>query len=300
MSLTPTRDETIIDDNDGQSEDEEEEFEEEEDIEAVVVVAKNHPVLEPGIENIFEDDARGHLEDILDTMLEKEFTEYQDGLRVTSTQLPQRYLNCRDVVIDWLSEVVEEYDWFGKDSLACAVVYMDRYMSLVPMLHRSKYQLLGCACLLIAGKREEREGILPELQDLKDLTDNTYTVEEINLMELAVLNTLQWDLACTHAKRFLDLMLEYENVGGAVDTDERVPQYAQFFIEVAIKDLGSFESYQPSIVASAALATSRHLLHQSKEWPQELATLIQYSRQEIAPCRNAFLAWYAQLEDDGQ
>lgn len=144
--------------------------------------------------------------------------------------------------------------------------------------------------------------MLPLLKELADLMEYTYSVEEINMMQLAVLNTLQWDLTCTHAKRFLDLMLEYESVGGAevVDTDERIPQYAQFFIEVAIKDLVSFESYQPSIVASAALATSRRLLHQREEWPQELATLIQYSEQDIAPCRNAFLAWYAQLEDDEQ
>lgn len=154
MSLTPTRDETIIDDNDEQSGEEEEEEEEEfggEEEEEQEVAVESHPESEPEIENIFEDDVRDHLEDILDTMLEKEYTEYQDGLRVTSAQLPQRYLNCRDVVIDWLSEVAEEYDWFGKDSLACAVVYMDRYISLAPMLHRNKYQLLGSACLLIAG-----------------------------------------------------------------------------------------------------------------------------------------------------
>lgn len=55
----------------------------------------------------------------------------------------------REVLIDWLVEVAEEYK-FVSDTLYLTVAYIDRYLSSGD-LNRNRLQLLGVSCMFIAA-----------------------------------------------------------------------------------------------------------------------------------------------------
>jgi len=61
--------------------------------------------------------------------------------------------SMRAILVDWLVEVCQEYRLVS-DTLFLAVSYLDRYLSLVPV-SRSRLQLVGVTCLLLAAKYEE-------------------------------------------------------------------------------------------------------------------------------------------------
>ena len=60
--------------------------------------------------------------------------------------------------MDWLVEVAEEYH-LVPDSLYLSVAYIDRFLSQV-LVVRSKLQLVGVTCMLLAFKYEEIYGTL--------------------------------------------------------------------------------------------------------------------------------------------
>lgn len=61
-------------------------------------------------------------------------------------------VNMREILVDWLVEVAEEYNLVS-DTLYLAIAYVDRFLSS-HALSRSKLQLLGVACMLIASYRQ--------------------------------------------------------------------------------------------------------------------------------------------------
>lgn len=77
----------------------------------------------------------------------------------------------REILMDWHIEVAEEFQ-ASTESLHLAVALVDHVLSVVPT-PRSKLQLLGCVCMLLANKVEE-----PEPHDIDDfvyISDNTYS-----------------------------------------------------------------------------------------------------------------------------
>ncbi|RXH97548.1 hypothetical protein DVH24_007894 [Malus domestica] len=80
----------------------------------------------------------------------------------------------RGILVDWLVEVAEEYK-LVTDTLYLTVSYLDRYLSSYAV-SRSKLQLLGVSCMIIASKYEEI--CPPHVEDFCYITDNTYIVEE--------------------------------------------------------------------------------------------------------------------------
>ena len=58
----------------------------------------------------------------------------------------------RQILIDWLVEVAEEYD-IALETLLLAKNYIDRYLSVRP-LRKGRLQLLGITALLVASKYE--------------------------------------------------------------------------------------------------------------------------------------------------
>ena len=58
------------------------------------------------------------------------------------------------------------------DTLFLAVSYIDRYLSTHPVM-RSRLQLVGVTCLLLAAKYEEIYA--PNIEEFCYITDNTYS-----------------------------------------------------------------------------------------------------------------------------
>jgi len=59
--------------------------------------------------------------------------------------------SMRGVVVNWLNDVMQEYK-LRREMLYLAVNYMDRFLAQCLTIDRSKLQLVGVCCLLIASK----------------------------------------------------------------------------------------------------------------------------------------------------
>ena len=65
------------------------------------------------------------------------------------TLLPEH----RAILIDWMIEICEDLA-FKRDTLHYAVNYLDRFLSRTEKIEKNILQLVGVACLSIAGKFE--------------------------------------------------------------------------------------------------------------------------------------------------
>ncbi|GKA80423.1 G2/mitotic-specific cyclin C13-1-like protein [Tanacetum coccineum] len=109
-------------------------------------------------------------------------------------------VNMRGVLVDWLVEVSEEYNHLP-ESLYLTISYIDRYLSL-NVLNRQNFSFLvflQCSLHQISP---------PHTEDFCDITDNTYTKEDVVRMEAEVLKTLNFEMGIPHLKRFLGDLLE--------------------------------------------------------------------------------------------
>nr|GMC81070.1 G2/mitotic-specific cyclin C13-1-like [Ipomoea batatas] len=107
--------------------------------------------------------------------------------------------NMRFVLVDWLVEVAEEYRLVA-DTLYLAVSHIDRFLSF-HTLNRKKLQLLGVSSMLVASKYEEIHP--PHVEDFVYITDNTFTKEEVVLMEGELLKFLDFEIGNPTTKTFL-------------------------------------------------------------------------------------------------
>ena len=86
----------------------------------------------------------------------------------------------RCILVDWMIEVHLKFKMVP-ETLYLTVNLIDRYLQL-KVVRRSKLQLVGVACLMLASKYEEIYP--PELRDLVYITDRAYTKQEIVEMEV--------------------------------------------------------------------------------------------------------------------
>ncbi len=77
------------------------------------------------------------------------------------------------------------------DTLFLAVSYIDRYLSTHPVM-RSRLQLVGVTCLLLAAKYEEIYA--PNIEEFCYITDNTYSRGDVRLPALHHACMLVWML----------------------------------------------------------------------------------------------------------
>lgn len=98
----------------------------------------------------------------------------------------------RLILVDWLFEVHKTYR-MDNNVIFLAVNYLDRYLAKNNVT-KDKLQLIGCACLFIAGKYDELYP--PDVDDYVFISNNLYTKEQILDMEIKILETLDYNLYC--------------------------------------------------------------------------------------------------------
>ena len=81
----------------------------------------------------------------------------------------------RAILMSWLIEVHLKYQ-LQPETLYITVNLIDRYCQK-KRVPRSEYQLLGVGAMLVACKYEEI--YVPKVNDFVDITDNTYSKEQI-------------------------------------------------------------------------------------------------------------------------
>ena len=189
----------------------------------------------------------------------------------------QRDINAtmRGILIDWLVEVAEEYR-LEAETLYLAVNYIDRFLSHVPV-NRSKLQLVGVTCMLVASKYEEIHP--PAVDEFVYISDNTYKRDEILHMEGLVLNRLNFELSVATSKVFINRFLKAAKAGECDSTTEMLCKY---LCELTLQEY-SFIKYRPSEIAAAALRLALHTMR-LPSWTPLLESTSGYSAEDLAGC----------------
>ena len=103
---------------------------------------------------------------------------------------PEINPKMRAILIDWLVDVHLKFK-LTKETLYITVNIIDKYLS-EEKIQRNKLQLIEITSMFIACKYEEIYP--PKLKDHVYITDQTYTKEDIILMELSILAKLNFDV----------------------------------------------------------------------------------------------------------
>lgn len=151
--------------------------------------------------NVYLDPLGEYLSDILKYMRRAE-EKYRPKVGYMEKQ---NEISCvmRTKLIDWLVEVQDEYT-LENESLFLAVSYTDRFLSQMSVA-RSKLQLLGTTAMFVASKYEEIYP--PDADEFAYVTADTYTKDEVILMERLLLKVLGCTLAVPTTNQFLGIFL---------------------------------------------------------------------------------------------
>jgi len=164
----------------------------------------------------------------------------------------------RSILVDWLIEVSEEYK-LTPQTLFLGVHYIDRLLDLVPV-NRTKLQLVGITCMLIAAKYEEIYP--PSIDEFVYISDSTYTKEEVLRMETVLLNYLAFNLCVPTPWDFSRRYLRVLKV-------EKITEMLSDFLVEAFLQEPLYLRARPSAIAAAsiyiALYTTGHT-----PWPLPL------------------------------
>lgn len=96
------------------------------------------------------------------------------------TELDQ---DMRAVLVDWIIEIHYKFG-MSTETLFLTVNLIDRYLEINLGVISQDLQVIGAACLLIASKYEEI--FLPSLSDLVELSDFSFTTEQIIQTEVSI------------------------------------------------------------------------------------------------------------------
>jgi len=132
----------------------------------------------------------------------------------------------RGILVDWLVEVGEEYK-LCPQTLFLTVRYIDRLLSAVSV-HRTKLQLVGITCMLLASKYEEIYP--PSVDDFVYISDNTYSRDEVLRMETVLLNSLKFSLTNSTCWEFA------RRFSAACGLDKRTTALVNYIIESFLQE----------------------------------------------------------------
>jgi len=185
---------------------------------------------------------------------------------------PDITMNMRQILVDWLVEVSEEYK-LQTETLHLAVNYIDRFLSLMSV-QRSKLQLVGTAAMFIASKYEEIYP--PDVSEFVYITDDTYTKRQVLRMEHLVIKVLEFELGSPTMHLFASKM------SAMAGSCERTTSLSMYLVELALMN-AEFLNWRASMVAAAAVALSRHTLGY-QAWPTRVEEGSGYTLAEIHQC----------------
>lgn len=162
---------------------------------------------------------------------------------------PDLNAKMRAILVDWLVEVAMKYK-LKSETLFAAVNIVDRYLEK-RQVPRKKLQLVGVTGMLIAAKFEEIYP--PEIRDFVYITDKAYTKEEVLVMEVSMLTTLEFTVCCPTVVPFFE---RYQRVN---NSSEKQRHLVQYFLELTLPDIKMLR-FAPSHLAAAATLLSNKLL----------------------------------------
>ncbi|GMS89239.1 hypothetical protein PENTCL1PPCAC_11414 [Pristionchus entomophagus] len=195
------------------------------------------------------------VQDMFEYMRQRE-TEFV--VRLRWDKQPELNENMRRVLIDWLHDVLVEYD-MEAETLHLTVSLIDRLLMMCSV-SRPNVQLVGTAALMIASKYEQIHP--PELKDFAYVTDDSYSENQILRMEAKLLNYLRFDVSVPTVEWFVAHMLNMTK------PSKKTIYLAHYLGDLSLL-LSSLNGIRPSVIASSCLALS-NLLTGPAAWTEEM------------------------------
>jgi len=218
--------------------------------------------------------------DSLSFMMEQECTTYScrdylngddDSRDDGSTTIIYNRDHCKNKItpadrmkiVDWCYDIVDQCQ-FERETVEIAMNIVDRFVSTnraspssqVDALHdRAQYQLVTLTALYISIKLNERVSF--GSKDFAAASRGTYSVEEIEDMEMNILHGLSWRLcpptSLQVGNQILSLMLpQVEKTTLEQGTWDLIRDEVAFQTENAVRDY-YFTTQRPSTIATAAI-----------------------------------------------
>ncbi|CAD6210114.1 unnamed protein product [Miscanthus lutarioriparius] len=180
-------------------------------------------------------------------------------------QKVQKYISpkMRAVLVDWLVEVAEEFKVHA-ETLHLAVSYVDRFLTM-NVVTRDKLQLLGVTAMLVAAKYEEIESSKMKVNRYTDITDDTYTKQQVVKMEADLLKSLRFEMGGPTVTTFLRKFIASCRGGNSINRG-KLESMCSYLAELSLLDYDCI-SYLPSVVAAACLFVARFTIQpKTRPW----------------------------------
>jgi len=213
--------------------------------------------------------------DIHQTHRENEDAHWKQRPKNGSIPQTEVTLQMRAILVDWMTEVAGEFN-LKTQTLFLAVIYLDCVLESSVKVTRSSLQLVGVTCMLLAAKYEEVYA--PLVVDFVDITDNSYTREEILKTERVVLSALDFSLTRSTIYDFLAWYLIIADVH-----DQQVEQHAYYLAEFLLPHYAFHIKYRPSQIAAAIVCLSKHTFN-CFAWLPVFEAYTQYSKCDLQEC----------------
>ncbi|PUZ42267.1 hypothetical protein GQ55_9G570000 [Panicum hallii var. hallii] len=159
----------------------------------------------------------------------------------------------RAILVDWLVEVADEFK-LQAETLYLAISYVDRFLT-VNVVTRDKLQLLGVTALRVAAKYEEVESSKMKVNKYTDITDHTYTKQQVVKMEADLLKSFNFQIGGPTVTTFLRRFIASYRGGNRISS-KRLESMCSYLAELSLLDYDCI-SYLPSVVAAACLFVAR-------------------------------------------
>ncbi|KAK9946437.1 hypothetical protein M0R45_011903 [Rubus argutus] len=188
--------------------------------------------------------------------------------------------NMRGVLVDWFVEVADEYE-LHPETLHLAVSYVDRYLSM-NVVFRHELQLVGVASIFIASKYEEIDP--PTVDELSDITENTFTKQQVIKMEADILKSLKFEMGNpnvrTFLRKFIDLAQESYKTPNL-----QLECLIHYLSDLSLVDY-KLVKFLPSMVAASAVFLARVIITRSKTnpWCPALQEYTGYKAVDLREC----------------
>ncbi|XP_057818207.2 putative cyclin-B3-1 isoform X1 [Cryptomeria japonica] len=191
----------------------------------------------------------------------------------------------RAILVDWLIDVHLKFELMP-ETLFLMTNILDRFLS-IHVITRKDFQLVGLTALLIASKYEEIWP--PKVEDLLEISKNSYTHDQMLSMEKLMLNKLRFNLTVPTPYVFLKRFLK------AAQADEELENLSFYLIELCLVEYESLQ-WKPSMLAASVTCIAQHVLKREPPWTRLLQKHAHYIESELKECATMVARFHLRAE----
>ncbi|OAY26437.1 putative cyclin-B3-1 isoform X2 [Manihot esculenta] len=186
----------------------------------------------------------------------------------------------RGILINWLIEVHFKFELM-QETLYLMVTLLDQYLSQV-QIKKNQMQLVGLTALLLASKYEDFWH--PRIQDLLSISAQSYTRDEMLVMEKLILKKLKFRLNAPTPYVFMLRFLK----AAQTDLESQLGHLSFYLIELSLVEYEALK-FKPSMLCASAIYVARSTLQVDPAWTPLLAKHTRYEVSQIRDCAQMML-----------